>query len=189
MITVRTQNSSFNLPAVNIPVKMDPDIGMDEESSIITHTNTHVLPEQTAHVEVIRLATHVESKKTGEYSQSNDDNPLVRCYQKVHSVLAITEFKKTLVELCLKDHIIWAMSVMPQKTDHSEVHLLATDTMFDVTGESKAHSKVQSTLVELTHMNGHEGAPFKKRPRERIYPATLIHSPRCLQKRWGDLQC
>ena len=90
MIAVRTQNSSFNLPAVNIPVKMDPDIGMDEESSIITHTNTHVLPEQTAHVEVIRLATHVESKKTGEYSQSNDDNPLVRCYQKVNSIVAIT---------------------------------------------------------------------------------------------------
>ena len=29
--------------------------------------------------------------------------------------------------------------------------------MFDMTGLSEAHSIVQSTLVELTNMGGHEG--------------------------------
>ena len=91
----------MNLPAVNVLVKMTADMVMDEEiavglkTSIITHTNTHVVPEQTAHVEVTSLATHVKFKKTGEDSQSNDENALVKCDQKVHSVVAMTEFKKT----------------------------------------------------------------------------------------------
>ena len=86
---------------MNVLVKMTADMGMDAEiavglkTSIITHTNTHVVPEQTAHVEVSRLATHVEFEKTGEDSQSNDENALVKCDQKVHSVVAMTKFKKT----------------------------------------------------------------------------------------------
>ena len=42
--------------------------------------------------------------------------------------------------------------------------LLATNTTFDVTGVSRAHSNVQSTLVELTNVGGHEGGACKELP-------------------------
>ena len=59
---------------------------------------------------------------------------MVNCDQKVHSAVSMTGFKKTredgqcnvespLVELGLRDHIIVAMSVVPEKTDRSEVRI------------------------------------------------------------------
>ena len=67
---MRTLNSPFNLPARNVPVKMTAEMGMDE-ASIITHTKTHVMPEQTAHKEVSQLDINKESKETLEESQCN----------------------------------------------------------------------------------------------------------------------
>ena len=114
-------------------VKKTGDMGSEEEiaegpnTSIITHTKTHVGPEQTVHTEVSLF------NKT---NQCNVENPLVKCD---HSVVEIIEFKKTraddhfnvespLAELGLKKHIIVAISVVPEKTDHSEVRLLTIDT-------------------------------------------------------------
>ena len=57
----------------------------------------------------------------------------------------------------LEDHNIVALSVVPEKTDHSKVCVLTIDTKFVVTRESEAHSNVQFTLVELTNKGGHEG--------------------------------
>ena len=37
------------------------------------------------------VATHVEFKKTGEESQCNDENTLVKCDQNHHSVVAMPE--------------------------------------------------------------------------------------------------
>ena len=74
---MRTLNSQFNLPARNVPVKMTAEIGMDRptavgpKTSIITHTKTHVMPEQTAHKEVSQLDINKESKETLEESQCN----------------------------------------------------------------------------------------------------------------------
>ena len=74
---MRTLNSPFNLPARNVPVKMTAEMGMDEatavgpKTSIITHTKTHVMPEQTAHKEVSLLDINIESKETLEESQCN----------------------------------------------------------------------------------------------------------------------
>ena len=80
---------------MNAYMGMDEDIAVGIKTNFVTNINTHVVPEQTAHLVLSRLAAHVEFKKTREDSQCNDDNALVKCDQKVHSVVASTEFKKT----------------------------------------------------------------------------------------------
>jgi hypothetical protein len=69
----------------------------------------------------------------------------------------------------MKDHIIVAMSAVPEKAP--------TDTMFDVTGKSEC-------VVHPAWVNKRGvGGKFKKCPWERIHPATLIQLQRYLHKR------
>ena len=79
---------------MNVLVKMSAGKAIDEVIAmwpkiiIVNHPKTHVVPRQTPHMEVSRLATNIEFKKTVE-------NLLVKCDQKIHSVEGMGEFKKT----------------------------------------------------------------------------------------------
>ena len=67
---------------------MEMEIAVGTKKSIITHT-------QTGQKEVSWLAINAKFKKTGDDSQCNVENSLVKCSQKVDSNVAMTEFKKT----------------------------------------------------------------------------------------------
>ena len=136
---------TFNLPARNVPFKRTAEMGMDEtiavgpKTSIITHTKTHVVPEQTAHEEVSQLAINIESKETWVESQCNVEQPLVKCDQKVYTVVKLKikgedgqcNVEIPLVQMGLKDHNIVGMSVVPENTDYA--CMLANNTTFEVT--------------------------------------------------------
>ena len=72
---MRTLNSPFKLPTRNVSIEMTAEMGMDEatalgpNTSIITHTKTHVMPEQKAQEKVSQLDINIESKETLEENQ------------------------------------------------------------------------------------------------------------------------
>ena len=69
----------------------DGDCSGDHDQHHYTQRHT----QQIAHKEVSWLAINAKFKKTGDGSQCNVENSLVKCDQKVDSNVAMPEFKKT----------------------------------------------------------------------------------------------
>ena len=107
---------TFIFPARNVPFERTAEMGIDKaiavgpKTSIITHTKTHVVPEE----EVSQLAINIESKETWVESQCDVEQPLVKFDQKVYTVVKLKikgedgqcNVEIPLVQMGLKDHNI-----------------------------------------------------------------------------------